>query len=168
MEQAQDAEAPLVGLFHPLRFTLDEVAPLDGLDDDRLALLVSGLDVFEIQGPLHVIPCELGVQRLHRVLKSVVCVSRPAEVRAVYGERRADRRQPRAFHLAGKVEVRPRHFGRREGHVDVVVRVDPDGGCDEVGHARLDVVGRPGPRRANDHRRTHPGDGGKEVPPRTG
>jgi hypothetical protein len=60
------------------------------LDDDWLDLVVSCLQVFEVQGPLHVIPGELGIHRLQGVLESVVRDARPASILAVDGERRTD------------------------------------------------------------------------------
>ncbi|MHC5538109.1 hypothetical protein ACYOEI_07755 [Singulisphaera rosea] len=140
--------------------------PFDGLDDDRLALLVGRLELLEVQGSGHVIPGELSIHRLQRVLESVISDARSADPLAVDGECRANRRKPRTLQLAGEVEVRAGDFGRSRWHVDLVVRVDSYGAGRDFRHAWINLIGSPSPRRPQRHLPAHSSDGrGQEVSP---
>ncbi len=151
MEQAQEAQAPLVSDFNALHLAFQEVASFHRLDDGRLAVSVSSLEVFEVQSPLHVIAGELCVHGGERVQKPIISDARLTEFLIIDSERRADRRQPRSPHLAREVEIRSRHVGCDQRHVDMVVRVDANGVGHDLRNSWINFLGRHEPVWSQQH-----------------
>jgi hypothetical protein len=58
VNELEMSNPPLVRFFNGLRAPLNERRSFDGLNDDRLPLVVGGLQILQIQSSAHVIPCQ--------------------------------------------------------------------------------------------------------------
>ena len=101
VQQLEVPEPALVHLFHPLEVSFQEMRPFDRLDDGRLALVVCGLEVFQVHGAGQAVLSHQAVDRGEPLQEPGVGLA-GVEVEA---EGRADGRQPRALDLVGQVEV---------------------------------------------------------------